>query len=364
MYDDKLYQMLYMAYLKARKNKRNHKDAYQFELNLFENLHILTRDIQNRSYKPTGGIAFVNFKPVIREIIAAEFKDRVVQHVAFSPVYQWWDRRLHPYSCSCRKNKGTDYAIHSLYKMMQSVSDNFTKETYFCKFDFQGYFMSIDRQILYDKVIWGLRRQFPRDSWDYKLQQFLWQTIIFDDVVKHVRKRGSAKEWAMVPKSKSLFHQPPGVGLPIGNVTSQMGSNIMLDSFDRFVSMTLGYKRYIRYVDDWIVVVNREQKDRLIHQDLARIEEFATSQHLTLHPKKRYIQPIERGVEFLGAIVRPHRILAGKRTVTNFKQSARDFMMGKADETQLQSYLGRLKGFKGANLEKHVFEELGWDYPF
>ena len=160
-----------------------------------------------------------------------------------------------------------------------------------------------------------------------------------------------------------LVHLLRGSFLYICHSVRKLLSNIYLDQLDRFIVLTLGYKYYTRYVDDICIVVDEDHYPQLL-RDFAVIKEFVTGLELRVHPKKRYIQPIERGVEFLGAIVRPHRILAGKRTVTNFKQSARDFMMGKADETQLQSYLGRLKGFKGANLEKHVFEELGWDYPF
>lgn len=361
---NRLYGMILDAYFKARKSKRSHNDAHKFELNLFENTHILTRSILARTYHPTNGIAFVNFKPVIREVIAAEFKDRVVQHVAFKPVYEWWDKRLHPNSCSCRIGKGTDYAISKLYSYMQSVSDNWTTETYVCKFDYKAYFMCINQKILYERIIWGLSKQFNKNSWDYKLQQFLWETIIFDNVTTHVHKKGAKSEWDLLPKSRSLFFQPQGVGLPIGNVTSQMASNIILDAMDRFISIELGYNKYVRYVDDWVVVVDRKGKEKLLKEDLPRIEERAASLGLTLHPQKRYIQEINRGVPFLGARLYPYHILPDYRLIKNFRAAAEKFNHSEGDLASLQSYLGRMMRYKAAKLECDVFENLGWDYPW
>ena len=362
---EELEVILFNAYRAARKGKRKHTDEYEFEMNLYENIERLAIAILDRSYRLTGGISFVNFKPVIREIIAAEFKDRVVQHAAFSGVYGWWDTRLHPNSCSCRIGKGTDYAIDKVYSMMQSVSQNWQKEAYICKFDFKGYFMSINREKLRQSVINGLNRQFKDDhSWWPRTLKFLWETIIMDDPIKHVRKRGRLSDFNLVPYDKSLYHQAPGVGLPIGNVTSQMGSNIMLDPFDRFVAYELGYKHYVRYVDDWVVICTPEEKERLLQYDLPRIELFARSLGLTLHPNKRYIQEVKHGVHFLGAIIYPHHILPDYRLINNFRTTAQQFQMGCADQVQLQSYLGRNQRFAGANIERQIFHECGWDYPF
>src|SRR3546814_5723711 len=52
---------------------------------------------------------------------------------------------------------------------------------------------------------------------------------------------------------KRLCHARPRCGLPIGNLSSQFFSNIYLDALDQFVKHTLKAKRYLRYVDDFVL---------------------------------------------------------------------------------------------------------------
>ncbi len=116
--------------------------------------------------------------------------------------------------------------------------------------------------------------------------------------------RGSPHDWEGLPQNKSLFYAPLGFGLPIGNLTSQLFSNIYLNNFDHYIKRQLKFKYYGRYVDDIII----------IHQDKARlkiaiteIKDYLTiNLGLKLHPKKIYLQPVDHGVDFLGALIKPY----------------------------------------------------------
>jgi len=81
-----LYQ-LHLSYLQARKNKRNTHNQLQFELNQEENLHQLATSIFERKYTPKSSIAFIIQKPVMREIFAADFTDRVIHHFIYRCIY-------------------------------------------------------------------------------------------------------------------------------------------------------------------------------------------------------------------------------------------------------------------------------------
>ncbi|MCA9348041.1 RNA-directed DNA polymerase, partial [Candidatus Saccharibacteria bacterium] len=170
-------------------------------------------------------------------------------------------------------------------------------------------------------------------------------TILFNDPLQDAVFNCPRSAWQGLPSSKSLFHQPKGVGIAIGNLTSQLISNIYLDQLDRFVTIEHGFKHYGRYVDDFYLVST--DKRRLI--EMTSIIEDYTNNHLALklHPHKRHLQECQRGVAFLGAVVYPHRLQPGKRLKRNLLAS-----LSREDcsaETQA-SYRGLVKHYKHKKL--------------
>ena len=322
----------------------------------------LAHQIITRQYAPSGGTAFITREPVIREIFAAPFIDRVVHHLLYDCCYEWWDRRLDPDSYSCRVGKGTLYGIRRASAQMQSVTDNYQNEAMIKKLDLQGCFMGFVRERLLERVMWGLDRQFGENKdWLYYVLAFLWGQILLDDPTKKVRLKGPKSDWDDLPPSKSLFCQPDGQGMVIGNLTSQLVSNVYLDLLDKFVRFDLGYKYYGRYVDDFFMMVPMSQASKL-EVDAKIVEEKLVGWGMTLHPRKRYTQPVNHGMEFLGVRVLPGRILPGKRIAKNFEVVAHEYMMGLVDDATIISYLGLLKHYKGKTLCEKVFASVGWEY--
>ena len=361
---DWLDRQLYKAYLDARKHKRRTKDVYLFEMNLRENLYQLREDLIRHQYKPSRGIAFIVHRPVIREIFAAPFRDRVVHHFLYNMSYDWWDRRLMYDSYSCRKKKGVLFGVKRLRHYIHSVSRNYTREAYVVKLDIQGYFMSLKHDKLYKRVVWGLERQFSDNKVLGDFLKYIWHEIIHDNPTKDVIRRGSIRNWDLLPKTKSLFHQPPGTGIVIGNLSSQMLSNILLDELDRYVKFELKYDNYGRYVDDFYFVVTKDELAGL-KKDIPKIEKFLKEElGLVLHPKKRYVQEVHKGVEFLGVVVYPYHLAPSRRFKNNFYRSAAEVGMSYKDVDSVLSYLGHLKHYNGKKLAKKVFDYFGWDYRF
>lgn len=349
------------AYLEARKAKRRTGDEHIFEMNAMENLVNLRDSIVSRTYKPSRGIAFVTRKPVIREIFAAPFRDRVVHHFLFNMVAGWWDRRLSADCYSCRVGKGTWYGVKRMTKHMRAASLNYTVPTYVVKLDIRGYFMSLDRRRLFERVCWGLDRQFAEKGELYYTLKFLWWQIIFDDPVRGVKRKGSPRDWRDLPRAKSLFCQPKGKGIVIGNLSSQLLSNIYLSSLDRYVVNELGYKHYGRYVDDFYFFVRATELAKAL-DDVRLIEKYLQELGLTLHPNKRYVQPIERGVAFLGTRVYPGHVVVGERVEGNFRKCIREFQAGNKEVESVVSYLGFTKNLQGRKFLRDLFCECGWEY--
>lgn len=363
--DDWLFDQLYIAYREARKHKRHTKDEHSFEANDIDNIVQLRDDILAHRYEPSRGVAFIVNDPVQREIFAAPFRDRLVHHFLFNMVSDWWDRRFIYDSYSCRKNKGTLLGVQRMQKHMQQATEMGKKEAYVIKMDLQGYFMSLPRRRVFDRICWGLDRQFtePKYAWKKDLIRYLWAKIIFDDPTYNVRIRGSDKDWDGLPYNKSLFNQPPGQGIVIGNLSSQLISNIYLDQLDRFMHFDLGYKHYGRYVDDFYYIVPEEDLPQAM-ADLEKIKDFLISINLTLHPNKQYIQNVRRGVSFLGCVIYPNAIYPSERLKRNLRRGIEKFLTNQTDEQTIASYLGFFKHTKNKKVLNRIFEDYGGRFMY
>ena len=359
------------AFQEARKGKLKTCDEHSFEEHWVENLVSLRDSILECRYKPSASVAFVIFDPMVREIFAAPFRDRVVHHFLYNMQAGWWDRRFLYDSYSCRVGKGTLFGVRRAQRFMQKVTDNYTKKAYIVKLDIRGYFMSLPREKLYAQVKKGLDWQFAEVLDDrmghqiYKICAFLWRRILFDDPASKAWKRGPIKNWntGILPAKKSLFMQPPGQGIVIGNLTSQLVSNIYLDQLDRYIFYDLWYKNYGRYVDDFFIMVPEEEYEEL-KNDVRKIEDFLKEElGLTLHKKKRYYQEVNKGMNFLGARVYPHCLYPSDRLQKKFSQAATGLMYGYKDVESIVSYLGIMLHLNAESLQKEVFNKNGWRKP-
>ena len=375
---DFLLKELWTAYDTARKGKRHTVDEHKYELNAMENTIDLRDCILRHYYKPSRGVAFIVRDPVIREIVAAPFRDRVIHHFLYNICADWWDRRFIADSYSCRKGKGTLYGQKRLARHLRQVTANYTVPAYAIKLDIQGYFMSLNHKELYARVLWGLDQQFhhnPQIDHDsdirchpddrerlYDILRYLWREIIFDRPMDDIAIRGRRSDWKKLPHSKSLFHQPANRGIVIGNLTSQLLSNIFLDQLDRFVTFDLGYKHYGRYVDDFFILVPIEKRDQLL-RDIKVIEKYLRLElKLTLHPKKQFRQPATRGVPFIGAVIYPGFIVPGKRIKDNCYRAAYKLITtGESDLEGFSSRIGTLKHINSRKFLKKLFDSFAWE---
>ncbi len=112
---------LHKAYLDCRNGKTETKYHLQFFENLEKNLLLLERELQSRTYKPGRSIAFVVQKPKIREIFAADFRDRVVHHLLYNYLSPIFERYFIYDSWACRKGKGTHRAMLRLVEFARKL---------------------------------------------------------------------------------------------------------------------------------------------------------------------------------------------------------------------------------------------------
>lgn len=305
---------LFTAYFCARQNKRNTVSQVRFERDLCDNLMALYDEIASGRYRVGRSMCFIIRDPVQREVFAASFRDRIVHHLLYNWLMPVFEPTFIYDSYSCREGKGTLFGIKRLEHHMRSCSNNFRKPCFVLKLDIEGYFMNISRQKLYDMIFSRLLKYASCSScipFDVSVALQLLSQVIFNDPTKGCYRKGSLNDWVGLPSSKSLFHAPAGCGLPIGNLTSQLFSNVYLSSLDNYVKRVLKIRHYGRYVDDFYLVANTREELLSAIPDIRAF--LLDTLGLRLHPKKVHLVDAEKGVMFLGAFVKPYQRLMGRR---------------------------------------------------
>lgn len=283
------FEDLYEAYLDCNKKKSNKKSAKKFEINALQEVCNLRDEVNDRTYKPRSSICFIIKDPSIREIFAAYYRDRILQHYVVRKLENRIERELIYDTYSCRKGKGTDFAINRLHKNIRSLSKNNTIDLYYLKLDIKAFFISIDRANL-EKIVLGLNHNDSDVS-------YLIHFFTNYNCTKGCIKVGSREKWKLLPKYKSLFDKLTGI--PIGNITSQVFANLILNEADH-ICMKYKNIRYHRYVDDIIV----------ISPNIYELREFKKKFTETLVPngfevnnKKTHFGKSVYGIKFLGKIL-------------------------------------------------------------
>lgn len=358
---------IHRQYVQCRRNKRNTINALRFEYQLEENLLRLQEVLEGQTYSPLRSVCFVVTRPKLREIFAADFRDRVVHHVLVNALQNVWEPRFIHDSFACRKEKGTHRAVRRLQSFMRRVTNNGTRRAFSLQLDIQGFFFNIDKEILY--------RIIARRTSDEKL---LWlaKTLIFHDCTKDVVIKGKKNLLKAVPPHKTLFNTENKRGVPIGNLTSQFFANVYLNEMDLFVKHHLKARYYIRYCDDFVLL--HEEKDRLLgwKEEIAAF--LKTRLQLALNETKQTIGPISNGADFLGYIVRPDYLLSRRRVVNRLKvrlveyermlvRKRGDYTVFTYDGKTLEklmatwsSYMAHLKMADTHRLRRGLLERFSW----
>lgn len=353
---------LYLAYLDCRKRKRNTINALKFECHLEDNLWRLVTDLQNRTYTPGNSICFAVDKPVIREIFAADFRDRIIHHLFVRTVEPYFEKLFIYDSYACRKGKGTLFGVRRLQKFIRQIQNIDPKnynDWWYLKADISGFFMHINKDILYQLVEKKIAVMLFEDSIKKEL---LWlaKVIIFHNPTKNFQIKGSSELLAKVPKKKSLFGNPQNVGLPIGDLTSQFFANIYLNELDQFIKKQIKCKFYGRYVDDFFII----HKDKQFLVELrGMINKFLEENlFLELNFKKCQIQKLSYGIDFIGYFVKPWRIYIRKRIIHNFKNKIWVFEkhqgINRDDDKIKKSIASYIGYFKQANSYNFIIKTI------
>jgi RNA-directed DNA polymerase len=325
------FEDLVQAYLDCRRSKRNKPSAVAFEQRLERNLGELHDELAAGTYRPGRSICFVVTRPKPREVWAADFRDRIVHHLLHNRVAPRFYAGFIADSCACIPGRGTLYAAQRLEAKISSITQNWSRPAHYLKLDLVNFFVSIDKHILRELLAKRIT-----EPWWMRLAE----TILFHDPRQDVEYRGDPSRLARVPAHKRLTNQPPHLGLPIGNLSSQFFANVYLDVLDQHVKHGLRARHYIRYVDDFILL---HESPQWLNAALADIEAFLPARlHVRLNPSKTILQPVDRGVDFVGQVIKPWHRYTRPRTVIEAIRRTRTVPAADLFETA-NSYFGLLR---------------------
>lgn len=312
------------AYNKARKCKRYRKDVLVFTTDKEENLEKVRNAILNLAYEPSEYRYFKVYEPKERLIMALPFYDRVIQHAINNILEPIFNKRFIFHSYACRKGKGMHGASDELQRLLYNWQKFHPDQPlYAIKADIHHYFQSINHDVLKAEI-----RKVIKDTGVLKL---------IDRIIDH------------------NGNMPEGVGIPVGNLTSQLFANIYLDKLDKFIKHTLGVKDYIRYMDDFIIL--SPDKDQL-REWLAAIERFLRDElKLELNPKTT-ILAAKNGIDFVGYKHRATHRKVRRDSIKRIKRTIRKYECGKITKEQLQKSIQSWTGHAGHadsyNLRKKI----------
>jgi len=338
------FQNLIAAYYQCRKKKRLKHSSAKFEFDLETEITALEVLLKSHTYRPSPFSVFVVTEPKVREIFAAAFCDRVVHHLLYSFLLPVFEPKFIFDSYACRKNKGAHQAVKRLSKFLERGN------MFFLQADIKNFFCTIKHDILFNLIQRHVSN--PNILW-------LAKTIIDYDCAKDPLKKGQLALFSKVPAHKSLFNAPLGRGLPIGNLTSQFFANLYLNEQDQFVKHKLKCRYYIRYVDDFIILDESREK---LYQIKQSIEEFLQQRMLLeLHQNKWRIEDTEKGIDFLGYVVKKTHILVRKRVIKNLKKKLYQFQKDPTDRTYIlsciNSYYAHFRHADSYKLRKSLWKK-------
>ncbi len=281
-----------------------------------DNIIQLHQDLANYTYNHGPYQAFRINDPKPRQIHKSSVRDRLLHHAIHRILYPFFDRTFIADSYSCRINKGSHRPLNRFRRFGYHVSQNNTRTCWVLKCDIKKFFANIDHGIL----IKILEHYIPDEN------------II----------------WLLGEVINSFSPIQSGVGLSLGNLTSQLFTNIYMNEFDQFIKHKLKAEYYIRYADDFVILSDDKS---WLEELLPKIADFLSEKlKLDIHPDKIFIKTLASGVDFLGWVhFLDHRVL---RTTTK-KRMLRRLGETKKPES-VNSYLGLLKHGNAYKLRSKV----------
>lgn len=320
---------LFACWLHARSNKGGRLRIQRFGEDPLRHLVTIQERLRERRYTFGPYKTFTVREKKFRDVVDAPMKDRIVHWMLYRYLLPIWQPRFIHDTFGNLPGRGTHAAVNRLAQFASSE-----RSVWVLQLDISKYFYSVNHAMLKERAL--------RYIGDHGLRMLL--IILIDSF----RTDGG---YDHLFDASTLYRRTPAKGMPIGNLTSQLFANIYLNDFDHWVKETMRVKRYVRYVDDMAILgESREELQVLCQQIAARL----AGEGLTVHPHKIRLAPARAGIPFLGYVVWPNHISAGRYIRSRYHQRLRQHESGARDRTEaLRSYQAMLN-FTGSTIYRRT----------
>lgn len=309
------YENIWEAYRKAAKGKRKTLGYLRFKEHEGSNVTKIRKLILSSLYKPGRHRKFFVYEPKKRLISALPFFDRVVQHAMIAIIGPIFTKTMLNQSWACIKGRGMHDGAKSAQSMIRKKA-KIRGSVYVLKTDYSKYFASIRRCVLWVKI---------------------------------KAKVSCRATLNLIEK----FTPKTGVGLPIGNLDSQLWANVFGTIADRFLAQTLKISTFARYMDDIVIIHN----SRAVLEGVRDYFEWFSQYSLGLFFSKESIRPASLGVNFLGFRIFQQYKLLRRDSVIRAKRKIRHYTKTNQPEKMkrfLASWLGHARWADSRNLLNYM----------
>lgn len=308
---------LFACWIKASRNKGGRERILRFAEDPLRLLSTIQERLRNRTYTFGPYRSFTVREKKFRDVIDAPIKDRVVHWMLYEYLLPIWQPRFIHDTYGNLPGRGTHAAVQRLSRFCRKHDARWALQL-----DLSKYFYSVNHELLEQRAL-----RYIGDSNIRALIIGLIDSFRTDD------------RYDALFAPDSMYRMTENKGMPIGNLSSQLFANIFLSDFDHWVKESLRVKHYIRYVDDFVLL---HESAQWLNEALDEINAYLPSLGLTLNPSKTIIQPIARGVDFVGQVIKPWRRTTRKRTLNEALRRTSTEPAEKLFETA-NSYFGMLR---------------------
>lgn len=318
------------AYKKTQKGDMKYKrGSLRFSQDVTMNLSALRQRIVSGKYIPGEYHCFRVYEPKERLIYAPAFEDKIVQHMINNVLKDIYKPCFIYDSYSCIEGKGTHACVERVQHFLRRAKRNYGPEAFIVKMDVSKFFYSMDREIL---------KQLLRKKIKCR------QTLRLLDTV--------------------IDSSPSAIGLPLGNLTSQLFANIYLNELDNFCKRKMRLKYYVRYADDMLAIApGRDQAKKTLAWVKSFVERYLL---LNLHPEKSKVFPLSQGVNVVGFKTYPtHRLLRNdckKKIKRKLKKIPRLICEGEMTTEKANQMVGSWSGHARHGNSHYFIQRLLWRF--
>ena len=346
-YEITSFHTLMIADTHVSKGKRENTERLRFYDYREGNLEEISTLLRAGKVPKVEYHSFYVYVPKVRKVIFIDYWSKVVQRAIYDVLNPKICRTFIEHTYACVKGRGQLAAMEQLYTWMRETRTSGT-EWYYYKFDVAKFFYRIDHEILMD-----ICRKKIDDSRTVDLLGY----YINNDAVPFGMPLDANQ--LTITEEQMLYD----LGIPIGGGLSHMLGNMYLDPLDQFCKRVLGIKRYIRYMDDIIILDNN--KERLKEYGRRMTQFLEERLHLNFN-NKTALRPVRVGCEFVGFVIYNDHVILRKSTTLRMKRTLRktrqdyhdNLITFKEANATMQSYLAMLSHVDCKKFKEKLLDEF------